>query len=200
MKRQRIVEDVSALPTYAFGTTMTTWWGTLGFCVIEGMGFALAIAAYLYLVHTNPQWPLASAPPNHWPGTAVLAILVASLWPNHLAERAAKEEDLAGARRWLVVICAVGAVLVAIRFYEFTQLNVRWDQNAYGSATWLLLALHATHIITDLADTVVLTVLMFTRHGHGRRFTDVEDNAFYWYFVVGSWVPMYILIYWVPRW
>ena len=92
----------------------------------------------------------------------------------------------------------IGLVLIAIRFYEFTQLNVRWDQNAYGSITWFLLALHATHIITDFGDTGVLTALMFTRHGKGKRFSDVEDNAFYWYFVVGSWVPMYLLIYWVP--
>ena len=41
---------------------------------------------------------------------------------------------------------------------------------------------------------------MFTRHAHGKRFSDVEDNAFYWYFVVATWVPMYVLIYWVPRW
>ena len=59
VRPQRIVEDVSALPTYAFGPRMTMWWGTLGFCALEGMGFALAIGAYLYLVQVNPQWPLA---------------------------------------------------------------------------------------------------------------------------------------------
>jgi cytochrome c oxidase subunit III len=31
-------------------------------------------------------------------------------------------------------------------------------------------------------------------------FSDVSDNAFYWYFVVASWLPLYFLIYWVPRW
>jgi heme/copper-type cytochrome/quinol oxidase subunit 3 len=89
---------------------------------------------------------------------------------------------------------------VAIRFYEFTQLNVRWDQNAYGSITWIILGLHAAHLLTDLGDTAVLAALMFTRHAKGKRFSDVEDNAFYWYFVVGSWLPLYLLVYWVPRW
>ena len=34
---------------------------------------------------------------------------------------------------------------------------------------------------------------------NGRRFSDVSDNAFYWDFVVLSWLPIYFLIYWVPR-
>jgi len=41
---------------------------------------------------------------------------------------------------------------------------------------------------------------MFTRHARaGSRFSDVNDNAFYWDFVVASWIPIYLLIYWVPR-
>jgi heme/copper-type cytochrome/quinol oxidase subunit 3 len=198
--RQRAVADVSGLPTYGFGAASPMWWGTLGFCTIEGMGFALGIGAYLYLVHTNPQWPLADAPPNHWAGTINTLILLASLWPNALADRNAKREALGRVRRGLVVISLIGLVTIAIRFYEFTGLNVRWDQNAYGSLTWVLLGLHATHLITDVADTLVLTVLMFTRHATGKRFSDVSDNAFYWYFVVASWLPLYFLIYWVPRW
>jgi cytochrome c oxidase subunit III len=55
-------------------------------------------------------------------------------------------------------------------------------------------------IATDLADTLVLTALMFTRHGHMvRRLSDVNDNAVYWDFVVVSWLPIYALIYWFPR-
>jgi cytochrome c oxidase subunit III len=51
----RPVHDVSALPHYGFGSRMTTWWGTLGFCVLEGTGFAMAIGACLYLAFLNPQ-------------------------------------------------------------------------------------------------------------------------------------------------
>jgi heme/copper-type cytochrome/quinol oxidase subunit 3 len=200
MRRQRIVADVSGLPTYAFGYRMTTWWGTLGFCAIEGAGFALGVGAYLYLATVNPHWPLAAAPPDHWPGTIVLVLLLVSSIPNAILTRRARDENLAKVRLLLIVMCAFGIVLVGVRFYEFWSLNVRWDQNAYGSIIWLLLALHATHIVTDLGDTLVLTALMFTRHGHGKRFCDVEENAFYWYFVIAAWVPLYLLIYWMPRW
>lgn len=197
--KQRPVQDVSELPTCGFGSASPIWWGTLAFIALEGMGFALAAGAYLYLRQVNPQWPIAAPPPEHWAGTALLVLLLVSLAPNALVDRAAKRQSLPTVQFWLIVMTALGILAVAIRGWEFTQLNIRWDDNAYGSITWFVLGLHATHLLTDLGDTVVLAVLMFTRHVTKRRFSDVSDNAFYWYFVVASWVPLYALLYGVPR-
>jgi len=197
--RQRPVQDVSALPTYGYGSVSPIWWGTLGFVALEAMGFALAGGAYLYLRQVNPDWPIAVPPPSHWPGTVMLIVLLASLWPNALADRAARDENLPRVQLWLVVMSVLGIIAVGIRAWEFMHINVRWDTNAYGSIVWFVLGLHATHLITDLGDTLVLAALMFTRHAKGKRFSDVSDNAFYWYFVVASWVPLYALIYGVPR-
>ena len=197
--KERPVEDVSGLPQTDFGASTTPFWGTLGFIAIEGAGFALAIGAYLYLWLVNSQWPIGAPPPNHWPATAITAILLLSLWPNARADAVGRAYDLRGVRFYLVLMSAVGLIALAIRGYEFANLNVRWDANAYGSITWFILGLHATHLITDVGDTVVLAALMFTRHVSGRRFSDICDNAFYWYFVVGSWVLLYGLIYWFPK-
>lgn len=197
--RHRSVQDISALPDHAFGHRMTAWWGTLAFCAVEGTGFAMAVGAYLYLAFINPQWPLSAPPPGLlWSGIFTL-VLLASLWPNHMAGRAAGKQDLPRIRLTLVIMCLIGVVLLGIRYFEFLSLNVRWDQNGYGSIVWLLLGLHTLHILTDLGDSIVLTVLMFTRHAHGKRYSDVEDNAFYWNFVVITWLPIYALLYWVPR-
>jgi len=147
----------------------------------------------------NPQWPVGAGPPNHWPGTVMLIVLLISLWPNALADRAARQEQLKSVRLWLIVMSVLGFVAVGIRGWEFAHLNIRWDGNAYGSIVWFVLGLHAIHLITDLGDTVVLTALMFTRHVSAKRYGDVSDNAFYWYFVVASWVVLYALIYGVPR-
>jgi cytochrome c oxidase subunit III len=99
----------------------------------------------------------------------------------------------------LVVMTLFGLAPLVVRGFEFAHANVYWDQNAYGSMVWLLLGLHTTHLATDAGDTLVLTALMFTRHGQGKRFSDVSDNAFYWYFVVGAWVPIWFLLYILPR-
>jgi heme/copper-type cytochrome/quinol oxidase subunit 3 len=198
--RQHAVADLSELPTWGFGHRSPVWWGTLGFVAIETMGFALAIATYLYLVHINQSWPLGNTLPDHWPGTAMTLVLLASLVPNWMADRNAHRQDLKAVRRDLVIMTLIGLVTIAIRFYEFHRLAVNWDQNAYGSVTWVILGLHATHLITDVGDTVVLAALMFTRHGRGKRYSDVSDNAFYWYFVVVAWLPLYAIVYWLPRW
>jgi heme/copper-type cytochrome/quinol oxidase subunit 3 len=196
--RQRPAADISALPTYGFGARSPIWWGTLGFIVLEGMVFAIAAGTYLFLAWLNPQWPIGR-PPDLIFGTALLIILAISIAPNIWLDRAARAERLREVQIGLVIASAIGVVAIAVRAFEFGTMNVRWDANAYGSVQWLLLGLHSAHLLTDVGDTLVLTALMFTKHAHGKRFSDVSDNCFYWYFVVASWLPMYALIYWGPR-
>jgi len=196
----KTVRDLSGLPRHAFGPATLTWWGTLGFMAIEGTGFLLAAGAYLYLMTLAPKWPLNSEMPDPVPGTVVTVLLLLSVPLNHLLSKWAKAEDLAKVRWGLVGMSIFGVLPSIVRWFEFTAVNVRWDANAYGSAVWFLLGLHTAHILTDLGDTLVLTALMFTRHGqNGRRFSDISDNCFYWDFVVLSWLPIYGLIYWLPR-
>ena len=191
--------DVSQVPTIAFSHRSLMWWGTLGVMAIEGTVFALAAMAYFYLRSHQATWPITSLPPDLLWGTVNTGVMLVSFFPAHMAKRAAEKFDLHGVRLWLVVSTFFGVVFVAIRFLEFSTLNVRWDSNAYGSVVWLLLGLHTTHIITDLIDTIVLTVLFFTGPLDGKRYVDVSENSFYWYFVVATWIPIYLVIYWGAR-
>jgi heme/copper-type cytochrome/quinol oxidase subunit 3 len=198
--RERVATDLSALPLHGKETASLTWWGTAAFILIEGTGFALLIAVYLYLMSVAPSWPLDSAPPRLGPGTIVTVILLASLVPNWLIARWAVREELRKVQIGLLIMTALGIAPLIVRIFEFPALLVLWDTNAYGSIIWFLLGLHTTHLITDLGDTVVLAAVMFTRHApNPRRFGDVQDNALYWYFVVLAWLPIYACLYWVPR-
>jgi heme/copper-type cytochrome/quinol oxidase subunit 3 len=199
MPAPRPVLDLAGLPTYAFGPASPMWWGTLGFIAMEAVGFALAAGSFLYIAHLNGGFPLGAPPPDAGPGTVLTLLLLASAVPNLWLDRVARREEIGKVRLGLVLMSALGLAGCAIRILEFPALNIGWDANAYGSLQWLLLGLHTTHIVTDVADTLVLTALMFTRHAHGKRFSDVSDNCAYWYFVVASWLPIYALIYGVPR-
>ena len=191
--------DVSRLPTYAFGHRSLMWWGTGGMIVIESTLFAIGLVAYFYLRGLSQHWPQSSAPPDLRYGTLTTLILLASGVPNLLASQAAKHEDLRGVRIWMLLCLLAGAALLVTRALEFTVLNTHWTSNAYGSIVFALLVLHTVHLVTDFVDTIVLEVLMITGPLTGRRFVDVSENADYWWFVIGAWLPIYFTVYLVPR-
>jgi cytochrome c oxidase subunit 3 len=194
-------DDLSALPTHAFSYRSLTWWGIIAFMVIEGAAFALAIAAYFFLMAQEQEWaPRPWDPPGLLAGTAFTLMMLLSEIPNSMIKKAAEAYDSDAVRKLLPWIVTIGLLLFVVRGFEFNSLNVLWYDNAYGSIIWALLFLHTTHIVTDWGDTVVLWRLMKTPHGEDpRRFVDVDENALYWRFVWLTWLPIYVLIYWIPR-
>ncbi len=190
--------QVGHLPTFAFGHRSPMWWGTMGLIAIESTVFALTILAYFYLRSHAVAWPETVAPDLLW-GTVNTVVLLASLIPNELARRAARRLDVRRVRLAMVACMVSSLAFLAVRAVEFTTLNTTWDSSAYGSAVWMLMGLHTLHLLTDTWDSAVLTVLMFKGPLDGRRFVDVSENAGYWYFVVGSWLPIYATVYWGAR-
>jgi heme/copper-type cytochrome/quinol oxidase subunit 3 len=191
--------DVSELPSYGYSHASPMWWGTLGMIAIESTVFALVLMCYFYLRFNSNAWPMSALPPDLTWGTINTFIMLASLVPNELAKKASEREDLNGCRIWMLACILFGLAFIIVRAFEFSALNVRWDSNAYGSIVWLLLGLHTVHIVTDWLDTVVLDALFFIGPLDGKRFPDVSENSFYWYFVVASWLPIYFTIYWGAR-
>jgi cytochrome c oxidase subunit 3 len=191
--------DVSELPEYGFGHRSLLWWATMCLIAIEGTMFALVIMSDIYLKGRSPQWPPAVAPPRLLWGTLNLVVLLASAAPNALAKKAAETFSLSGVRLWMSICMVFALAFNVIRFVEFSALNVRWDENAYGSVVWTLLGFHTVHVLTDFLDSGVLTALLFVGPVDEHRFIDVSENAMYWYFVVLAWIPVYAVIYLAPR-
>ncbi|HEX8602033.1 MAG TPA: cytochrome c oxidase subunit 3 [Pseudoduganella sp.] len=192
--------QVGHLPTFAFGPRSPMWWGTMGLIAIESTVFALIIIAYFYLRGLADAWPLSgSAPPDLLWGTVNTVILLLSMIPNEMARRAAEQLDLRRVRIGLVWCMVFSVAFLAVRALEFTTLNCQWDDDAYGSVVWMMMGLHTTHLITDMWDSGVLTVLMHTGPIDGKRYVDVSENAGYWYFVVASWLPIYATVYFGAR-
>jgi heme/copper-type cytochrome/quinol oxidase subunit 3 len=191
--------DVSQLRSYAFGYHGVQWWGTMGIVAIEGMVFALAIAAYFYLRTLSDTWPMGVPPPELVWGTVNTFVLLASVLPNDLARRAANRHDLPMVRLWMLVALGFGLLFCIVRVLEFRTLNVAWDANAYGSIVWLLMGLHTAHLLTDVLDSAVLAGVMFKQPLEGKRYVDVAENSMYWDFVVLAWLPIYAVVYWGAR-
>jgi cytochrome c oxidase subunit I+III len=160
----------------------------------------VVFVAYLYLRMQSETWPPSQPLPSVLVGTAHLILLVVSCAPNQMAKRAADRLDLPGVRRWLNVMVVIGLVTLVLRAFEYPALNTRWDSNAYGAITWLVLSVHTLHLITDAGETLVLDVLAHTGPIEEQRFVDFSENALYWYFIVLSFLPVYLLVYFGPRW
>lgn len=196
----RFIDDLARLETHAYSHRSLTWWGLLGMFAIEATAFGLAAACYLYLMNQEPQWPPAAAPPPLLMSTVLTVALILTAFPNQWLKKQSEKENLKAVQIGLVLVTALELGILVLRYFEFTALNVSWRDNAYGSILYAVLTLHTVHLITDFIDSCVLVALMFTRHAQGRRFVDVSENALYWHYVVFTWPPLYVLLYFVPRW
>ena len=191
--------DVAGLPSYGFAHRSLMWWGNAGMMTIEGVAFGFMILVYFYLRGLSNAWPDGGRPPDLLYGTLNLAVIAVSTVPNWLAQKAALDRDLVAVRLWLWVCSAFGIALCGIRWLEFSALNVRWDEGAYGSVVWVLLGFHSFNLVTDVLDTFVLTAVTYARPLEGKRFVDIAENCGYWYFVVVTWLPIYGVLYFGAR-
>ncbi len=190
--------DVSTLPTTTFGHRDLGWWGTLAFVVIEGMTLFICAMSYFYLRRNFALWP-----PGHTqlPGLTAPAIqcalMLLSWWPVRLADKAARQLDLAALRRWMIVMTLFGFAFCLLRWFEFQALHTRWDSDAYGSIVWLTLIFHTTLLVFEAGETATLTAMLHARPSE-RLFSDASDNALYWYFMTGVWIALAAMVYLVP--
>ncbi|MDB5895129.1 MAG: cytochrome oxidase subunit, partial [Rhodoferax sp.] len=95
--------DVSGLPTYRFSHQSLMWWSTAGLMLVEATVFGIGVLMYFYLRGIALHWPIGAPPPDLLWGSLNTVVMLASLWPNQLAKRAAEREDRPRARFWLVV-------------------------------------------------------------------------------------------------
>lgn len=191
--------DVSALPSDTYGTASPPWWGTLGFMLVEGTTLALCASAYIYVSRNYEGWPpLGTAAPDVLVPTLSVLLLLASLVPAHWLAKAAKRQDAAALRRIFAISVGVEVILVTVRALEFWSLNVRWDSNAYGSVVWFTIGIHTTLLLADLVETATFGAIFWLDRYEKKHFSDADDVAFYWYFVVLIWAPLYVMIYLSP--
>ena len=202
IRRARAVMNLSELPDVVFGSRDIMWWGTLGFVVIEGFTLFLTAAVYLYLQQNFAAWPPEGTPnPSLGLPTIELALMLLSLPLIWWTKKAAHAYDLGKVRIGLTLAAIFALAFVGTRIcVAIFSLNVKWDSNAYGSAQWMILGSHFTLLLIEFIEVAGMALIYWIGPVEEKHFPDASDMAFYWFFMVLSWVPLYVLCFLVPRW
>ena len=199
MRAPRAVADVRVLPRTVFGHRSLMWWGTMGFIIIEGTTLFICVVTYFYLRKNFPSWP-----PEHVYRPGLLAptlqalLMLGSIIPMRWVDRHSSRLDISGVRSGLLLCSLLILLMCVLRVFEFQALKVRWDTSAYGSAAWAVVFAHTTLLVLEAAETWAITALMFSPEVEERDLSGVSDNATYWYFLTGVWVPLYVAVYLSP--
>jgi heme/copper-type cytochrome/quinol oxidase subunit 3 len=171
--------------------------GVLIFIVTELMFFASLISAYLIISAVAEAWP-----PEGQPRLPVLAsalnslVLFASGFVLFRGYRSFISEGHSERSIKLVRLCLIfGAVFVAVQGFEWVRLlsyGLTMTSSQYGAFFYLIIGTHAIHAIGALIGIWCLFVKL--RAGALKQ-TSFQGVLFFWYFVVGIWPILYVLVY-----
>lgn len=200
--------DVSNLPDGALDHRSPIWWANLMLLFIETTMFAILVGCYFYYRLVFDQWPPVQPNtiiPDYHPvpalplATVNLFVILLSCVPMILADRAALKHDERLVRWGMVGTIGITLVAIVLRWLEFDSLKFRWDENAYGSITWMILGMHFTHLIVGTCENGILAAWLFMHGMDEKHARDVRVGALYWYWVGLVWVPLYAIVFVGPR-
>jgi cytochrome c oxidase subunit III len=196
MSTERRVIDVSGLPSSAIGAREPLWWGIVMMCAIEATMLALLIVAYGYIRGEQSVWPPTPIGRTTliW-GSAAVACWLASAWPIVRTSRACHAKSLGGMRRGLIVATVLGAAALVFRALEIDSVHFQWDSHAHGSLYFTIIGFHTMHAIIDLVENLILIALLYKGPVEEKHANDVYVNCVYWYFIVGTGLAVWAVIY-----
>jgi heme/copper-type cytochrome/quinol oxidase subunit 3 len=205
-ERRRRTIDVWGLPNVALDTRAPLWWGNLLAISIETTTIALLLATYFYTRRNFHAWPPArvmrqpilyhnDANPDLGFATTELILVLLSIAPMIWVERRARRMEERLTKLGLWAMFAVSVVAIVLRSVELPGLKFKWDDNAYGSIVWTIMVMHMTYLIAAAVEFLVMAAWT-TRHGLDEHHAlDVTLGAFYCYWVAGTWLVVYGVVF-----
>ncbi len=175
--------------------------GMVGLIITEAAFFAIFVVAYLFYVGKSVSGPTPAAV-LHTPVLASI-LLLSSSWTIVLAMRALRAGATGRFARWWSATLLLGVGFLALTAREWARLighdGLTIATNLFGTTFYTLVGLHALHVTLGL--TLIALVLALTLRGHvdARHAERTEMLSWYWHFVDGVWVIVFLTVYVVGR-
>jgi len=157
------------------------------------------LGAFLVYRVANETWPPMTMP--HLPvgvtgiNTLILLSSAVTMWQASRAIRIGRLQELT---RRLLHTALLGLVFLMIQGYEWVELisyGLTLSSGVYGATFYTLIGCHGVHVLG--AVVWLLSVWRRAVHqGYTRtRRTGVVLCGMYWFYVVGLWPILYVLVY-----
>jgi cytochrome c oxidase subunit III len=179
--------------------------GMLVFLASEAAFFGTLMMTYLYFLRQTTH-----GEPN--PGQvfrlpmvlAASACLFSSSATIHGAEKAMRRNARSAFLGWWGLTILLGVLFLLGTMVEWNELIHRWgltiSRNLFGTTYFTLVGFHALHVSIGVIVMSIVLALAWRGHITERDGIGVEVVSWYWHFVDGVWVMVFVLVYVIGRW
>jgi len=165
----------------------------------ELMLFAGFLGMYFVVRLAHETWPPEGQPRLPLFVTALnTVVLFASVVPVTTALRATVRGAGARAARALGLATAMGVVFLAVQGFEWSRLvhhGLTLASSQYGGAFYMLIGLHALHVVAAVVWLTVVTWLARRERWTATAHAGLEMCVIYWWFVAALWAVLFPLVY-----
>jgi cytochrome c oxidase subunit 3 len=88
----------------------------------------------------------------------------------------------------MAVAWVLGAAFLAYTAHDFQELHFGWRDHAYGSAFYVIVGLHALHVVVGLVVSAVVQLKAALGRYDGGHHRSAEAACLYWHFVDAVWL------------
>lgn len=174
--------------------------GMIFLLATEAMFFAGLISAYIVNQAAAKVWPPYGQPRLPIEITALnTAILIASAVIIFIFSNNFKSNHITGnSRKLLAITILLGGIFVVVQGTEWIKLisyGLTTTSSLYGAFFYLIIGAHAIHAIAGLLILFYLYSVLKNSDSFEFSRNKITICSMYWYFVVGIWPLLYILVY-----
>ncbi len=171
--------------------------GMILFIMTELMFFAALISAFLIIKSTVGVWPPEGQPRLPVLVTAINSFFLLSSAVTLFFANRSYRQDAYGEKtlKLLRNTMYLGILFVAIQGFEWIRLlsyGLTMTSSQYGAFFYLIIGTHALHAVGAIVGLTWLYKLMKERRLKQQTFS---AGQLFWYFVVGLWPILYVLVY-----
>ncbi len=194
-----LVDSTHPLPVLRSGRQAPLWAGMVLFVIIDIVVFATLIVSYFYLRFRHPEWPPEGIQRPTWlfSGGAAVALLLSSAayaW----AERGIRRGRRSRLQSGIAIGATLASIALALQIAEIAGLDFRWDTHAYGSLVWVMIILHAAHVLVLALIAVLLEILALQAYFTSTRRPGIQAIGLFWHTVTLTWGALFLVLYVTP--